>query len=72
MSGWVVPAVFWEMELFLSEEREIWRPGSFTKNFSWGDGAGLSELHAVIRAGFNDTMADVPRDEFRDRIRPSG
>ena len=56
----------------MSEEREIWRPGSFTKNFSWGDGAGLSELHAVIRAGFNDTMADVPRDEFRDRIRPSG
>lgn len=53
-------------------QKEIWRPGSFTKNFSWGDGVGLSELHAVIRTGFSDTMADVPRDEFRDRIRLSG
>lgn len=53
-------------------QKEIWRPGSFTKNFSWGDGAGLSELHSVIRAGFDDTMADVPREEFRDRVRPSG
>lgn len=56
----------------MNGQKEIWRPGSFTKNFSWGDGAGLSELHAVIRAGFADTMADVPREEFRDRIRPSG
>ena len=56
----------------MNGQKEIWRPGSFTKNFSWGDGVGISELHAVIRAGFADTMADVSRDEFRDRIRPSG
>lgn len=53
-------------------QKEIWRPGSFTKNFSWGGGTGLSELHAVIRAGFADRLEDVPRDEFRDRISPSG
>lgn len=56
----------------MSGQEEIWRPGSFTKNFSWGGGTGLSELHAVIRAGFADSMEDVPRDQFRDRIAPSG
>lgn len=48
---------------------EVWRPGSFTKNFSWGtSGIGLSELHSVIRIGFNNSLEDVPRDLFRERI----
>lgn len=56
----------------MDEREEDWHPGSFTKNFSWGDGAGLSELHSVIRAGFADTMEDVPRVLFRERIATSG
>lgn len=48
---------------------EIWAPGSFTKNFSWGDKApGLTELYRAIRLGFNDTLEDVPRDLFRERL----
>jgi hypothetical protein len=39
-------------------------PGSFTKNFAW-HGTGLRKLHAVIRAGFHDTLAPVSRDRFR-------
>lgn len=50
-------------------EEEVWRPGSFTKNFSWGkDDAGLVELHTVIRAGFGDQLEDVPRKLFRERV----
>jgi len=50
-------------------ETQPWRPGSFTKNFSWGRGqAGLRELHEVIRLGFNETLEDVPRSLFRERI----
>src|SRR5438874_10998908 len=46
-----------------------WRPGSFTKNFSWGPtSAGLRKLHAAIRVGFNGEVADVPREQFRRRI----
>lgn len=56
----------------MNEREEAWHPGSFTKNFSWGDGAGLSELHSVIRTGFADTMEDVPRALFRERIATSG
>lgn len=53
----------------MADETETWRPGSFTKNFSWGrDHAGLSELHSVIRIGFNEQLEDVPRDLFRERI----
>ncbi len=53
----------------MADDNEIWRPGSFTKNFSWGRSeAGLSELHSVIRIGFNDALEDVPRDLFRERI----
>jgi hypothetical protein len=49
---------------------EIWRPGSFTKNFSWGERArGLIELHRIIRLGFDGEVTDVPRDVFRDRVR---
>ena len=39
-------------------------PGSFSKNFAW-HGTGLRKLHIVIRAGFRDTLATVPRDRFR-------
>lgn len=52
---------------------EVWKPGSFTKNFSWGDNAhGLAELHSVIRAGFDNELQDVPRKLFRERISSSG
>lgn len=57
----------------MANETDIWRPGSFTKNFSWGrPSAGLSELHEIIRLGFGGEMKDVPRDEFRARVRSSG
>ena len=50
-------------------QAEEWRPGSFTKNFSWGDSReGLRQLHQIIRSGFNDTMEDVPRALFRERV----
>lgn len=55
------------------DEGEVWKPGSFTKNFSWGrDKAGLRELHTVIRLGFNDELIDVPRRLFRERVAKSG
>lgn len=54
-------------------EPEEWRPGSFTKNFSWGDQSqGLKELHESIRVGFNGTMEDVARGIFRRRVNDSG
>lgn len=57
----------------MAEETEIWRPGSFTKNFSWGSpSAGLSELHELIELGFDGKMEDVPREVFRQRVRPLG
>ncbi|GGE48098.1 hypothetical protein GCM10007276_26670 [Agaricicola taiwanensis] len=57
----------------MANETDIWRPGSFTKNFSWGKpSAGLSELHEIIRLGFTNEMKDVPREEFRGRVRSSG
>ena len=49
-----------------------WRPGSFTKNFSWGTAQGLRELHEIIRAGFDGKLTDVPRHVFRDRVARSG
>lgn len=53
--------------------KEVWKPGSFTKNFSWGDSnAGLRELHTVIKFGFNDSLQDVPRKLFRERVAKSG
>jgi len=45
-----------------------WLPGSFTKNFSWGRGEGLSLLHEHIRIGFDNQMNDVPRDLYRQRV----
>lgn len=51
---------------------EEWRPGSFTKNFSWGPAAdGLKRLHEIICLGFRE-MADVPRGLFRQRVAQAG
>ncbi|MEQ1883016.1 MAG: hypothetical protein ABL878_18845, partial [Burkholderiales bacterium] len=51
---------------------EEWRPGSFTKNFSWGSPEyGLRVLHEMIRVGFNGNLEDVPRSQFRDRVQGS-
>ena len=50
-------------------EAEIWRPGSFTKNFSWGrDQKNLKRLYDAIRAGFAGSLRDVPRESFRQRV----
>lgn len=43
-------------------------PGSFSKNFAW-HGTGLKKLHAVIRDGFQDSLASVGRQSFRDKSR---
>ncbi len=46
-----------------------WKPGSFTKNFSWGDRSdGLLQLYESIRLGFANIMQDTPRSEFRRRV----
>jgi hypothetical protein len=47
---------------------EVWRPGSFTKNFSWGGETGLLRLHESIRIGFHNKLEDVPRDLFYERV----
>lgn len=48
---------------------EEWRPGSFTKNFSWGKpNVGLLQLYESINIGFGGVMEDVPREEFRRRV----
>lgn len=50
-------------------EDDEWRPGSFTKNFSWGPtDRGLRELHNVIRVGFDYRLEDTPRELFRARV----
>ncbi len=50
-----------------------WRPGSFTKNFSWGDKSdGLRQLYELIRLGFDNKIEDVPRSRFRARVATSG
>jgi hypothetical protein len=50
---------------------EVWKPGSFTKNFSWGD-QGLLQLHEFIRLGFDGKVRDVPREVFRNRVSKTG
>jgi len=46
-----------------------WKPGSFTKNYSWGErSAGLLQLHESIRVGFNGEVKDVPRRVYRKRV----
>ncbi|MEA1674803.1 hypothetical protein [Nitrospirillum sp. BR 11163] len=48
-------------------EAEIWKPGSFTKNFSWGHETGLRRLHESIKLGFDNKLENVPREIFRQR-----
>lgn len=56
----------------MADDIEVWKPGSFTKNFSWGRNTpGLSQLHSVIRAGFGDASDSVLRSEFRARAAES-
>ena len=51
------------------QENDVWKPGSFTKNFSWGNpSSGLVELYDIIRVGFDGNMEDVPRSLFRERV----
>lgn len=46
-----------------------WRPGSFTKNYSWGPTSdGLKRLHETIKQGFEGRLEPVTRNEFRQRI----
>jgi hypothetical protein len=45
-----------------------WRPGSFTKNFSWGANDGLKALYDHIRVGFDNEIVDVPREVYRERV----
>lgn len=47
---------------------EPWLPGSFTKNYSWGSGAGLLPLYEAIQVGFAGTLQPVTRATFRARI----
>jgi hypothetical protein len=57
----------------MANKGEEWRPGSFTKNFGWGNEAhSLIELHASIKRGFDGVMKDVPREQFRQRIKQLG
>jgi hypothetical protein len=52
---------------------EDWRPGSFTKNFSWGPKEdGLKRLHEIIRLGFADELENVARSTFRNRVKRAG
>lgn len=56
----------------MQSQLEEWRPGSFTKNFSWGAAQGLKELYEIIRIGFAGRLEDTPRREFRTRVAKSG
>lgn len=57
----------------MGEDSQEWRPGSFTKNFSWGPSKdGLLRLHEIIRVGFDGKLQDVPRSVFRERVRALG
>lgn len=58
----------------MSERDLEWRPGSFSKNFSWGqtDGSGLEQLHRAIRVGFDGQLAPVERDSFRKHAHDLG
>jgi hypothetical protein len=47
----------------------VWRPGSFTKNFSWGTNDGLKALYDHIRVGFDNQIVDVPRELYRKRVK---
>lgn len=47
------------------DEGEDWRPGSFTKNFSWGKAKGLRQLFDAIAIGFRGRLEEVSREQFR-------
>ncbi|MBF0877930.1 hypothetical protein HKD21_13955 [Gluconobacter cerevisiae] len=51
---------------------DIWLPGSFTKNFSWGKDQGLRQLYENIRIGFDNKLEAVPRDVYRERVTGAG
>lgn len=55
----------------MDEKGLEWRPGSFSKNFSWGqaEGEGLVQLYRAIRLGFDGVIRPVERDVFRERVR---
>lgn len=52
----------------MAKPPEVWAPGSFTKNFSWGTESGLGQLHESIRTGFRGRVEDVIRETFRIRV----
>ena len=52
----------------MSATEEVWKPGSFTKNFAWGAESGLLQLHNSIRVGFDHKLEDVERDVFYERV----
>ena len=52
----------------MPRDEQPWKPGSFTKNYSWGRNGGLVRLHESIRLGFGEVLEDVPRDTFIQRI----
>jgi len=47
---------------------DTWRPGSFTKNFSWGADVGLLRLYENIRIGFAEKLEPVSRADYRKRV----
>ncbi len=50
-------------------EDVVWKPGSFTKNFSWGSQEnGLFQLYKSIQVGFGGVVGDVSRKAFRERV----
>jgi hypothetical protein len=65
-------AVDWVTGQEMAETLEEWRPGSFTKNFSWGSERGFVQLYESIRIGFNEKLEDVPRELFRKRLEGGG
>lgn len=71
-----LPVFSWQNDSAdMSSKDEVWRPGSFTKNFSWGpikDGHGLERLHTSIRVGFDNRVEDVERAVFRERVEHLG
>ena len=57
----------------MADQYQDWHPGSFTKNFGWGDEQnGLSALHRAIRVGFAEDRSDVSREIFRSRLEEQG
>ncbi|WP_452004616.1 hypothetical protein [Azospirillum largimobile] len=50
-------------------DEDVWKPGSFTKNFSWGSkDNGLVQLYNSIQVGFGGVVSDVSRKVFRERV----